>query len=472
MLKKMGYGLILWVIPYVTAIPLMGLVQTDLIFFKTIMIVEGAIVGGVLSALYFQGVTSQFLREGLITSAVRLRVRHMRFSSTCSALIGVFCLFILSGCLSPITLNRAVIAYDDAITETQSKQLLVNIARAQHHQPIHFTGVSNVAATFDFRFTAGATPALAGLASTQILPFISGSVAENPTISIAPIEGEEFTKRLLTPFHESKLTLLLRQGIDIDLLLRLMAKEVRLKHSDEAVAYRNDPSDKVGYEMFRRVVVHLSAIQDHNSLYVEPLSIERSWTIPADSVTAEGFKALEQEYQVVYNRQDKTYTLQKQVDGGTLITNYDPESLSPKERARLHDENVQGLPNDVTFDIRPGHYGGDWPLKGDFRLRSFNAMLNFLGLSIAEEPEYHVDKDRRTPDVAENPDKTMDLIVSPSALSGLDLAMKSHGHYYAVNTTGPQARWNREAFKLLSQLFQMTVTEISRVGVPSITIAK
>ena len=70
MLKKIGYGLILWVIPYVTAIPLMGLMQTDLIFFKTIMIVEGAIVGGVLSALYFQGVTSQFLREGLITSAV------------------------------------------------------------------------------------------------------------------------------------------------------------------------------------------------------------------------------------------------------------------------------------------------------------------------------------------------------------------------------------------------------------------
>lgn len=70
MLKKMGYGLILWVIPYVTAIPLMGLMQTDLIFFKTIMIVEGTIVGGVLSALYFQEVTSRFLREGLITSAV------------------------------------------------------------------------------------------------------------------------------------------------------------------------------------------------------------------------------------------------------------------------------------------------------------------------------------------------------------------------------------------------------------------
>ncbi len=384
----------------------------------------------------------------------------------------VCCLLLLSGCLSPITLTRAVIAYDEAITESQSKQLLVNIARAQHHQPIHFTGVSNVAATFDFRFTAGATPALTGDASRTILPVIGGSVAENPTISIAPIEGEEFTQRLLTPFHEVKLTLLLRQGIDIDLLLRLMAKELRVNQSDGTIAYRNNPSDKAGYEMFRRVVLHLSAIQDHNSLYVEPLSIERSWTIPADSVTAEGFKALEQEYQVAYNAKDKTFTLRKQIEGGTLITNYDPNVLSREERTRLQNENEQGLPHDVTFDIRPGHVGGDWPLKGDFRLRSFNAMLNFLGLSLAEEPEHHIEKDRRTPEVMENPVKTMDLILSPSGPSGLDLVMKSHGNYYAVNTTGPQARWNREAFKLLSQLFQMTVTEISRAGVPSITIAK
>lgn len=255
-------------------------------------------------------------------------MRRLRFPSSCAALMGIFCLLILSVCLSPMTLTRAVIAYDDAITDSHSKQLLINIARAQHHQPIHFTGVSNIAATFDFRFTAGATPALTGDASRTILSVIGGSVAENPTISIAPIEGEEFTKRLLTPFYESKLTLLLRQGIDIDLLLRLMAKELRIKQSGEAVAYGNNPSHKTGYEMFQRVVLHLSAIQDHNNLYVEPLSIERSRTIPTDSVTAEGFKALEEAYDVVYNGQDKTYTLRKQVEGGTLITNSDPESLS------------------------------------------------------------------------------------------------------------------------------------------------
>ena len=398
---------------------------------------------------------------------------HTKLTAGFGKVFALSCLLVLSGCLSPVSLTRAVVAYDDAITEAQSKQLLINIARAQHHQPIHFTGVSNVAATFDFRFTAGATPALTGDASRTILPIIGGSVAENPTISIAPIEGEDFTKRLLTPFRESKLTLLLRQGIDMDLLLRLMSKELRLIENGEAIAYRNNPSDKAGYEMFRRVVLHLSAIQDHNSLYVEPLIIERNWTIPADSVTAEGFISLEQEYGVIYNAEDKTYTLRKQVEGGTLITNYDPGTLSREERTQLQEEEKEhGLLNDVLFDIRPGHYGGDWSLRGNFRLRSFNAMLNFLGQSIAEEPEFHVDKDQRTPEVAENPVKTMDLIMASSTPSGIELVIQSHGKYYAVNTTGPQGRWNREAFKLLSQLFQMTITEVPRTGVPSITIAK
>ena len=122
-------------------------------------------------------------------------------------LAGIFCSLTVTGCLSPITLNRAVTTYDEAITDAISKQLLINIARAHQHQPIHFTGVSNIAATFDFRVSAGATPALTGEASRGLMPIFGGSVAENPTISIVPIEGEEFTKRLLTPFQEAKRTI-------------------------------------------------------------------------------------------------------------------------------------------------------------------------------------------------------------------------------------------------------------------------
>ena len=387
-------------------------------------------------------------------------------------LAGVFCCLAVTGCFSPITLNRAVTAYDEAITEAISKQLLINIARAHQHQPVHFTGVSNIAATFDFRVSAGATPALTGDASRALMPIFGGSVAENPTISIAPIEGEEFTKRLLTPFQETKFLLLLRQRYDIDLLLRLMAQELRITEHGQEVAYRNTPGDRASYEMFRRVVTHLSAIQDQNQLHAEPLVYYRTWTIPADSVTAEGFLALQKEYLVTYSRNDNSYTLRKQITGQILITNYDPNTLSSDERARLIDETEEGQLNDVSFDIRPGHTGGEYPLKGDFRLRSFNTMLNFLGRSLEEDPEYHVDKDPRTPAVLENPVHTMELVLSDGAPSGVDLSIKSHGKYYAVDTTGPLARWNREAFQMLYLLFQMTVSEVPRAGVPSITIAK
>ena len=390
------------------------------------------------------------------------------------ALLCLLALFILSGCVSPMALNRAVIAYDEAVTDAGSQQLLINIVRAHHRRPIHFTGVSNIAATFNFHVNAGATPALGGLAGATMMPIFGGSISENPTISIVPIEGEEFTKRLLTPFQQSKLTLLLRQRFDIDLLLRLMAQEVRLQHSEQQSAYRNNPSDRPGYEVFRRVVLHLSAIQDQNQLYAEPLPLVRTWTIPASSIEGEGFQALQKDFVVSYNQQDNTYTLRKQVPGPILITNYDPHTLSAEERAQLSNLEEDWNTNDVAFDIRPGHPGGEWPIKGTFRLRSFHSILGFLGSTLGAEPEFHVEKDPRTPPVRdnENPGATMELIVSDSPLPKADLSIRSHNRYYAVNTTGPRARWNRDAFQLLSLLFQMTVTDMPRTGVPGITIAK
>ena len=381
---------------------------------------------------------------------------------------------ILTGCLSSIALNRAVIAYDEAVTDAVSQQLLINIVRAHHRQPVHFTGVSNIAATFNFQANAGATPAAGGLAGASLLPVFGGSVAENPTISIVPIEGEEFTRRLLTPFSQSKLTLLLRQRFDVDLLLRMMAQEVRLLNSDQYSVYHNSPADKTGYEMFRWVVLHLSAIQDHNKLYTEPLPFIHTWTIPAGSMTPDSFQALQKEFLVHYNSKDNAYTLRKQVAGPILITNYDPNLLSDEERQSLREQLEKWSDSDIFFDIRSGHYGGEWPMSGVFRLRSFHSILGFLGKALGDELEYHVEKDPRTPPILrnENPTLTMEFVVSNGLPKEIDFSIRWNGRYYAVHSTGQHARWNRDAFQLLFLLFQMTVTDIPRIGVPGITIAK
>ena len=383
-------------------------------------------------------------------------------------------IIVLAGCVSPMALNRAVIAYDDAVTDAVSQQLLINIVRAHYRQPVHFTGVSNIAATFNFQANAGAMPALGGLAGASILPIFGGSIAESPTISIVPIEGEEFTKRLLTPFPQSKLTLLLRQRFDVDLLLRMMAQEVRLLHSAQHGIHRNSPSDKAGYEMFRRVVLHLSAIQDHNQLYVEPLPLIHTWTIPASSIAPDSFQALQKEFVVRYNTEDNTYTLRKKIPGPILITNYDPSTLSEEEREKLNDLAGDWDISDIAFDIRSGYYGGEWPMDGVFRLRSFHSILGFLGKALGHDKGYHVEKDPRTPPILgnENPDLTMEFVVANTTPEEADFSIRWNNQYYAVNTQGPHARWNRDAFQLLFLLFQMTVTDIPRIGVPSITIAK
>ena len=110
-------------------------------------------------------------------------------------------------------------------------------------------------------------------------------------------------------------------------------------------------------------------------------------------------------------------------------------------------------------------------MQGAFRLRSFHGILNFLGRTILEETEYHVDPDPRTGIVAENPVRTMDIQETSSTPPNASISVTHDGQVYSI-TDVEQRSWNLEAFRLLYQLFQMTVTEAPRGNVPSITIAK
>lgn len=74
---------------------------------------------------------------------------------------------------------------------------------------------------------------MTGESGSLMTPIFGGTVSKNPTISIVPIEGEEFTRHLLTPFQESKLTMLLRQDADVELILRLLASELRIRNNGQ-----------------------------------------------------------------------------------------------------------------------------------------------------------------------------------------------------------------------------------------------
>lgn len=357
------------------------------------------------------------------------------------------CFSALSGCLAPPTLEGDVLNYDRTSNNSLSRQLLLNIARARHHDPIHFTGISNIAATYNFQMSAGVTPALTGESGGLLTPVFGIGAAENPTISIVPIEGEEFTKRLLIPFTADKLALLLQQHYDVDLLLRLTVGEIRMPSQGKDVAFLNDPTDMVGYPQFRRVVLHLSAIQDSNDLYIEPLIYKRSWVLPAEAMTPEGLQQLEHDQVTVeFDEAKRLYKLSARVTGRIVITNYDPELLSDHEKIQMNEIAQKGPANEIVVDIRSGYTGGEYPITGKLRLRSFLSILNFLGETIDEKPEFFVEKDPRMPEVAENPISTLKILEEEAEPEEADLVVIYKDRYFALAPDG-ERRWNASGFQ-------------------------
>lgn len=380
--------------------------------------------------------------------------------------------FMMTGCASTIALDRMVLAYDQSTTDSVSKQLLLNIARARYSQPIHFTSVSNITATYRFAVNAGVGGAVTGDRGNLFVPALGSSAEENPTISILPMQGDEFTQRLLTPFEEQKLTLLLRQGYDVDSLLRLLGSEVRLYEDGAKTAsvYHNRPSDPNGYAVFRRVMAHLSSIQDQHALHVEPLFLQRTWRVAAENVTPESFQSIYKDFSLKLMPDRRTYLVSKPVNGRIMITNFNPGILSNDERLDLHTEAEDAPSNEILLDIRAGYPGGEYSMRGRLRLRSFHEVLTFLGRGMQEEPEFDVQPDPRSPSIKDNPVNTLKIHES-SRLSGrIENSVAYAGKYfYIIDSDGYQ--WDKKAFSLLYQLFQMTVSPAAQTG-PTITIAK
>jgi hypothetical protein len=400
---------------------------------------------------------------------VSLQTRLVGLNMAVWALVG------LTGCLSPVAMHRAVLEYDRTVSRVEAEMLLLNIARARYLEQTHFTAVSSVAATFDFRVNAGVTGIFAENPGTDALTLTLGSsVAENPTVTIIPIQGEQFTKRILTPMDESKFEFLMQQGVDPGVILRLMARGIQFEEDGQLRFLVNLPHRDREYREFRRRILHLSALSFERNLHVGPLTYDETWPIPAGRQPSQGeiLQAFDKGFQVTFSEADQRGMLSKRVIGRLAITNYDPGRLSNEERRRLEEKARQYPGNFILVDIRPDGPGGDYPLQGQIKLRSFNAILEFLARGIADEPEFHVEKDPRTRQDPPNPVHTMEVVETDTAPEHAAFAVAHRGRSYSVQAAGQYARWHMEAFRILYQLYQMTVTDVTKVPAPQITIAK
>ena len=137
----------------------------------------------------------------------------------------------ISGCLGPPVLERQVLGYDEVTKALDEKLLLLNIARVANQEPVHFTSTSSIAATFNWTATLGASGEVteSGKGTNFLNLNIGGSASENPTFSISPISGKEFTERVATPFQDRVFEFLVFQGGRIDQAMRLMGAGIEVQ---------------------------------------------------------------------------------------------------------------------------------------------------------------------------------------------------------------------------------------------------
>jgi hypothetical protein len=373
---------------------------------------------------------------------------------------------VLSGCLGPVSLHEAVLGYDHAVSRLEHELLLINIGRLRNGQPAHFTVTSSIAATFDYQTNAAILGPL-----TDVGLNVGVSAAENPTLSIVPIQGQEFTKRVLTPLEDTTFEFPAFQGVPIDMVMRLGADgiEVQTREGTFARFLLNWPTHPAEYEEFRRIAMHLAWLNANRHLFVGRLSFLETThaKLSTPPTAADVQHALEKEFRWRPVAAEGVYALERRVTGRVVITNYDPRTLSDAERQALNTRAGANPGNFVLVDIRPSHPGGDLPLFGALKLRSFNTILSFVAADHGGHSEYDVTKDPRTGDSGPNPRRALGIEVTDQAPPGVLPHARYGGRIYAVADTP----WDRQAFTLLYYLYQITVTDVSGVGVP-ITISK
>lgn len=155
--------------------------------------------------------------------------------------------------------------YNAAIQQTSSEQLLLNIVRLRYRDIPLFLEVTSVTTRFSTEASADAD---SSFASGKRATFGLGagiSFSETPTVTYAPLQGEQFVTQMLTPVDLHTIVLLYHSGWSIDRILRLCAKSMNgLLNAPSASG--PTPASAPEFRDFRRASTLLRTLQQSNGI--------------------------------------------------------------------------------------------------------------------------------------------------------------------------------------------------------------
>ena len=148
-----------------------------------------------------------------------MRMVHLCIGSKLRYVVLCLLLWLPAGCATfgstSISMGRA--SYNEAINKTEDEQLLMAIVRSRYGELYSLLSVTGVAANVRFGTNAGINLGFGNSEdyATNLVPFSGGIIyEENPTITYAPVQSEQFYRQILTPLSMDLLLLLVRATLD------------------------------------------------------------------------------------------------------------------------------------------------------------------------------------------------------------------------------------------------------------------
>jgi len=182
-----------------------------------------------------------------------------------------------AGCaqIGPATISNARFDYNEAIVRSFDAQMLLNLVRLRYQDSILFLDLTSVVASYRREATVGASSGVTRDAAspTSVAVGASGGVTwiESPTISYAPLQGEDFAKRLLAPIQPSSILLLSRSGWGLERLLLCTVQQLNELPNGTSIG-GVAPRRVTHYREFGRVAVLLRELQEDGFIQINTLA--------------------------------------------------------------------------------------------------------------------------------------------------------------------------------------------------------
>lgn len=268
--------------------------------------------------------------------------------------IGIFCLSTAGCATGPRSLEVNRLIYNEAIKSTSEAQLLLNIVRLRYNDTPSSLAVSAIATQSEvqksfqlapFFGVSGGDPAQHFAA---LLPQAQISTTDRPTITLTPLDDQEFTRKLFTPMTLDGVLYLTKTTWPISTVFRLWLENlnwVSNAQNGSGPTLKNLPD----YAEFLRGINALQALQDRGHIvFSTEEREERQGTVAAAPTAHDLLDAAKESYEF---RPDHNNTLALVKKSRQPVMRVHPEALASAEMREL--AQVFGLrPRLSKYDLK------------------------------------------------------------------------------------------------------------------------